>query len=591
MKVMLFFPPHWEPMMPHLALPSLAAYLRSHGVEVIQRDLNAEVFDQVLSGRHLRAVTNQLRRERRRVARKGLSEAAIKARIELTDWAQEEGKELARDVEWAKETVRSERFFDPEPSLKAFLTLVKGLRLGSSPYCPSELHFTGYSSAYPPYSSRAIRAATQDRDLNMFRNLLQVSVLPQIRREQPDLVGISLTSADQVIAGFTLASLVKEAELPTHVVLGGKMVTCWRDQLPHAQALWDLFDSAIVYEGEVALLRLVEALDRGQDLSSVPNLIYRAGTARPQDGLQIRINEVKTPEPAGALPIPDFGGLPLDLYLAPVRVLPVSASRGCYWGRCAFCNVGYGESCHFSEQRAEQVAEEMLRLAEAYGSRHFFFADEALSPRMLKRLSAHLIEADAHLDWACCARFEPGIREELLRQMRQAGCRMVLYGLESGSQRVLDRMDKGTRLEAAQRILEQGAEAGIWNHIFFFFGFPGETEEEAQETIRFFRANRHLLHSACTGTFLLERHARVADDPAAYGVSRLIPPRPEQDLAYYYEYEVASGIGPARAEEIEAAFLQSLPHKPFPQYYFHDIYRFLYACQFTEEEPLPTMAG
>jgi len=489
-----------------------------------------------------------------------------------------------RDVDRAKETVRSERFFDPQPSLQAFLTLVNGLRLASAPHYPSELRLTGYDSAYPPSASPAIRAAVQDRDLNMFRNLLQVSVLPQIRREQPDLVGISLTSADQVIAGFTLASLIREAGLSAHIVLGGKMVTCWRDQLPRAEALWDLFDSAIVYEGEVALLRLTEALDRGTDLSAVPNLMYRHGS-------EMRVNEFKAPEPVEALPIPDFDGLDLDRYLAPARVLPIWASRGCYWGRCAFCNVGWGESKHFDERCAERVTQEMVSLATAHDVRHFFFADEALSPRMLKSLSAQLIRSGVDLDWTCCARFEPGIKADLLRQMRRAGCRMVLYGLEAGSQRVLDRMHKGTRIANAERILQDGAEAGIWNHIFFFFGFPGETEQEAHETIRFFRANQGVIHSVSTGTFLLERYAQVADDPAAYGVSRLIPPRPEEDLAYYYEHEVASGISAARAEEIQAQFLESLPHKPFPQYYFHDIYRFLYACRFGASEALPTMAG
>jgi hypothetical protein len=98
------------------------------------------------------------------------------------------------------------------------------------------------------------------------------------------------------------------------------------------------------------------------------------------------------------------------------------------------------------------------------------------------------------------------------------------------------------------------------------------------------------VHSICTGTFLLERHARVAADPAAYGISRLVPPDPSRDLAYYYEYEVSSGIDAARAEAIEAQFIESLPEKPFPQFYFHDIYRFLYACQFRDGEPLPTMS-
>jgi len=582
-KAMLLFPPHWEPMMPHLALPSLTAYLRSHGVEVIQRDINIEVFDRVLSRGHLTVLLRQLRRKRRLMGRKGQGTPLMRARVQAMDWALERGWEIAADVDWAKEIIRSERFFEPELSLRAFFTLTEGLRLASVPFFPSALHLTGYDSAYPPDSSQAILSAVQDRDLNLFRALFERTILPQIRRERPDLVGISLTSAHQVIAGFTLASLIKEAGVRAHITLGGKMITCWRDLLPHREGLWKLFDSAILFEGEVALLRLIEALERGEDLASVPNLIYR-------DGPRIRVNALKPPEPADALPIPDFEGLPLDRYLAPLRVLPVAASRGCYWGRCAFCNVGYGESLHFSERRAERVAEEMMALAEAYNARHFFFADEALSPRMLKFLSVQLIEAGADFNWTCCARFEPGISAELLRQMRRAGCRMVLYGLESGSQRVLDWMDKGIRIETARRILKEGAEAGIWNHAFIFFGFPGETEEEAWETVRFFNANRGIIHSACTGTFLLERYAGVADEAAGYGVSRLIS-RPERDLAYYYDYEVSSGVSSARAEEIEDQFLESLPDKPFLQFYFHDIYRFLYASRFRDLEPLPTMLG
>lgn len=569
--------------MPHLALPSLAAYLRANGIEVIQRDLNVDIFDHLLSARQLQTTLRQLRRERKRIEHQGLTPALQQAKLEAFDWASAHGKELATSVDQAKETVRSPGFFDPQVGLQAFLTVTDALRLASVPYYPSELRLTGYDSAYPPDASTAIRAAIQDRHLNLFRAWLQASVLPQIRREQPDVIGISLTSADQVIAAFTLAALIKEAGLPSHVVLGGKMITCWRDQLPGLTSLWDLFDSAIVFEGEVALLQLVRALEQGADLASVPNLMYH-------DGSDVHINDFKAPEPASTLPVPDFDGLPLDLYLVPARVLPVSACRGCYWGRCAFCNVGYGESCTFSERKGEQVAAEMLAQSERYDTQHFFFADEALSPRMLRALSSCLIESGARLKWTCCARFEPGISSGLLHDMRRAGCRMVLYGLESGSQEVLDRMHKGTRLEIAERILREGAEAGIWNHIFFFFGFPGESEEQAQETIQFFYRNRDAVHSVCTGTFLFERHAQVARDPQAYGISRILP-RPARDLAYYDEYETVGGVSASRAEQIEAQFIDRLPIKPVPHLYFHDIYRFLYASRFADSEPLPTMLG
>jgi hypothetical protein len=570
-------------MMPHLALPSLAAYLRSNGVEVLQRDLNAEVFSQFLSGKHLRTVQRQLGREKRRLANREMPPDLRQARLNAISWAEQYGPQVARGIDRAQAIVRSERFYDPHAGLQAFSMLTSGLQVASALYSPSELRFLGYNSPYPIDASRAIRAAVEDEQYNPFRNLFQVSVIPQIRRERPDVVGISLTSADQVIAGFTLAALIKEAGLPMHVVLGGKMITCWREQLPTAEVLWDLFDSAIAYEGEVALLRLIEALDRNENLASVPNLMYR-------DGASVRVNKRKAPEPVEFLPIPDFDDLPLDSYLAPARVLPVWASRGCYWGRCAFCNVGYGESRHFAEQHAGCVAKEMVALAARHTTRYLFFADEALSPRMLKSLSAELIRRGADLDWACCARFEPGLNGELLRQARQAGCRMLLYGLESGSQRVLDRMHKGTKLSTAARILRAGAEAGIWNHIFFFFGFPGETERDAQETIRFFQANRRAVHSVCTGTFLLEKDADVATHPERYDIARLVPPRPERDLAYYYEYEMASGIDAGRAKEIEARFIDSLPDKDAPHLYFHDIYRFLYACRFQSTEQLPTMA-
>ena len=80
MKVLLVFPPHWHPLMPHLALPALTAYLRENGIEVIQRNLNIEVFDWVLSSRHLRTVLRRLRKEEKRVALKGLNATILCSR-------------------------------------------------------------------------------------------------------------------------------------------------------------------------------------------------------------------------------------------------------------------------------------------------------------------------------------------------------------------------------------------------------------------------------------------------------------------------------------------------------------------------------
>jgi len=199
--------------MPHLALPSLTAYLRAKGIQVIQRDLNAELFDWVLSEQHLRATLNHLRR-RARLARRqpGIDRPDASAR--LTEWALERGRSLAAGIEGAKSVLRSERFYDPPASRAAFLSVVDALVVASAPYGPSELTLTRYSSLYPPDASQAIVAATRDRRYNMYRSILQTRLIPDIRKERPDLIGISLTSADQVIAGFTIAALLRSSEKP-----------------------------------------------------------------------------------------------------------------------------------------------------------------------------------------------------------------------------------------------------------------------------------------------------------------------------------------------------------------------------------------
>ena len=230
----------------------------------------------------------------------------------------------------------------------------------------------------------------------------------------------------------------------------------------------------------------------------------------------------------------------------------------------------------------------MKALTEKWGARRFFFCDEAVSPRVLKKLPALLLEQGAAYDWTGAARFEPSLDAVTLQRLARSGCRMLMFGLESASPRVLERMDKGISLDVARRILREGAEAGIWNHIFFFFGFPGETAEEAQETLRFFRENSAHIHSICSGTFMLERHSRVAADPQRYGVSRLMS-APEHRLAFYYDYQVGSGMSETEAGRVEAAFLDSLPAKARAHLYFHDIYRFLYACQFEEGAGFPPM--
>ena len=574
MKVMLLFPPNWTPSMPHLALPTLTAYLRSYGIEVIQRDLNAEIFDEILTRKYMKDALARLRQDYGPTANKRPVRRSHPDRRQVL-WALQEGPDLIEEVQQAKRIIRSETFYDGPESLQAFEVIIKCLEIASLPFYPANLNLQSYVSAYPVDSSKSLLQAVRDPDHNIFLDIFREGVLNDIQREQPDIVGISIPSMPQMLAGMTLGYLIKDAGLDCHVTIGGPHVSMLRDELPNVPSIFSLFDSAVVFDGEVPLLRLAEALDSDGDLSQVPNLVYR-------DGNTIHTTERKTPEKITEVPIPDFEGLPLNKYLAPELVLPLLTARGCYFGKCAFCNVGYGEPESFSQLRAEQLADQMLALQEKYGVRHIFFADEAITPKNLRALPPVLEELDTPIHWGGCVRFEKVVTGDLLKTMQNGGCRMILFGLESASQAIMDRMVKGTEVEHMSRILRESTEAGIWNHTFFFFGFPGETLDDAQETVNFLFNHKPFINSAALGTFLMERYSPAHRFPGSFGVKRVIEEE-DKDLAIYFDYEVETGIDAEYAEQIMSRFMDTLPDKSFPQFYATDVYRFLYASHLSEQ--------
>lgn len=575
MKVMLLFPPNWTPTMPHLALPTLTAYLRERGVDVLQRDLNLEVFDEILSRDYMQSALERLRAQHGANST-GKTVRKQRPHPEVVKQALQNGPHLVAQVERAKSVVRSKAFYDGPIGLRNFQVIVDCLELASLPFFPAALHLQSYEAAGPVDSSRALLQLVRDPQTNMFLDIFRRGIIQDIAREQPDVVGISIPSLPQMLAGMTLAYLIKEAGLPCHVTVGGPHVSMLREELPKVPAVFDLIDSAVVFDGEEPLFQLCRAVSSGTALASVPNLIYK-------NGEQICVTQRKTPDKITDLPLPDFDGLLLDRYLAPELALPLLTARGCYFGKCAFCNVGYGEPETFSQLRAQHLLEQMLTIHEKYGVRHIFFSDEAITPRNLRDLAPIAQKVGSPIHWGGCVRFEKYISKGILENAYRGGCRMILFGLESASDAIMDQMVKGTQLPHVDRILAESAEAGIWNHTFFFFGFPGETLHDAQETVNFLYKHKEHIHSAAMGTFLMERYSPAHRAPQTFGVKRIIED-PDKDLAIYFDYEVESGMDDKMADLVAERFLDTLPDKRYPQYYVSDVYRFLYASYLSERQ-------
>ena len=166
-----------------------------------------------------------------------------------------------------------------------------------------------------------------------------------------------------------------------HIIslVGGNVITRLQEELPKQTRFFtEVFDSAILYEGEHALLWLIEALNGERAISSVPNLIYR-------DAHGIHLNPEIYTEKTTALPLPDFDGFPLDSYFVPERIIPYLATRGCYWGRCTFCDHGQGYFDQYRGVTAHQVVEQVKALRDKYQAATFSLPTSPIHRRCSRR--------------------------------------------------------------------------------------------------------------------------------------------------------------------------------------------------------------
>ena len=558
LKTMLLFPPEWVPTAPYLALPSLTAVLRQYGYPVVQRDINIEMYDLFFSDTFLIWVNARMAMQLRALEAKkragGLTDQESEQKACLEERASVDVFAMAQRAIEAKHIVRGELFYEADRLQGALDTFREVMHYISGAYYPASLVFYPMESnlGYRPGVSHEVFACLNDERVNVYRDVCRQLVLPAIHKEGPDVVGVSIGTQMQLLAGLTFCKMIKEAFPHVHITVGGNVVTRLQEELPRQERFFtEVFDSAILYEGEHALVWLLEALNGARSFASVPNLIYR-------DESGVHVNTEIHTEKLGELPLPDFDGFPLDSYFVPVRILPYLATRGCYWGRCTFCDHGQGYFDQYRGLPAQQVVQQVKALKERYDAKHFLFADESYPPALFKKVIQLLVDQKVGVHWTTLIRFEESLEDpELWRLAKESGCCTLYYGMESANERVLGLMDKHVKQSVIKRNLELASGVGIWNHVMAFYGFPGETREEAEDTRRFIIANQTHIHSVELFYFVAYRHTPMVRNPQQFGIT--IHKQEEYDLPldYYYTLNESGGISCLEAMQLCEEFYKN----------------------------------
>lgn len=313
-------------------------------------------------------------------------------------------------------------------------------------------------------------------------SLTMSELLQRVESERPDVLGLSATTFS-IFHAAAFAALAKEKLPDLIVVIGG----------PHVSAApletmgrFAVFDVAVIGEGEVTIIDLLEAIDNKSPFIDIPGIILREGGDLKSTGRRQFLTDLdKLPYPAWDL----LDGFPEKYLPAPFKVRKTPAaslvtSRGCP-NSCIFCDRSvFGTSCHaFS---AEYVVGMIRHLAENFGIREFSFEDDTFIT-FKKRLVAichGIIDLGLDISWTCLGRVN-GVDKETLELMRRAGCWQISFGIESGCQEILTAIHKNVTLAQIEKALSLCSDAGIFSKGFFIVGHPGETRETLSRTFDF----------------------------------------------------------------------------------------------------------
>lgn len=294
---------------------------------------------------------------------------------------------------------------------------------------------------------------------------------------RPDIVGFSVMTPSYSLA-LGMARLAKR-QSGAFVVFGGPHPTLCPEDVSAQSAV----DAVIVGEGEGAFLRLVKSFDRASRnfLREVPSAVFF------NDGSMIRTPLEPLERDLDTLPYPDYDSLVRPEPGALKDRFGVVVSRGCPY-RCTFCvdHLLWRDRTRFRTH--SNVLAEIRLLYERYGMTNLFFQQDSFLNRreMALSVASGMTEAGLNVPWWCAARVDQ-IDEDLIRSLKRSGLTSIVLGIESGSQRILDIMNKKITLSMVERAVEVLKENGIKALAFFMIGIPDETEDDVMRTMAFMK--------------------------------------------------------------------------------------------------------
>jgi radical SAM superfamily enzyme YgiQ (UPF0313 family) len=329
-----------------------------------------------------------------------------------------------------------------------------------------------------------------------------------------DVICISMAiRAHQLLPALCLAKKIKQ-ETGAIIILGGRRI------YPEILKDYDFIDYGILEDTGDSLFKLLQYI-QGNDsinLNQISNLMYRKNQkVRIGPKYEFHMNKIT---------YPDYTGLPIELYKyhpykifynkfpkKSILILPGFIINGCR-GNCAFCS---GNQIKVQSKDPKKISKDIIKLKKEFKTKYFMFMSNEvnISYDYTLNLAKELKKCD--ILWCDSARLDV-FDKKLIKEVSDSGCIHLTYGLESGSQELLDKMNKGVDVNKASRILKWAHNANIWSHINVIAGLPYETDDDIKKTINYLNENSDYINSLTITKYFVAYNSPIEKNPEKFGL-------------------------------------------------------------------------
>lgn len=303
----------------------------------------------------------------------------------------------------------------------------------------------------------------QDKNISHFKEIFE-----EILSKKPDIVGFSVVFSSQSFYTYALIKELKKLKIKT--IVGGPAVSRALEK-----------SSTKKLNNEVELLEFI-----------TENKNHVINNDTPLDYSQYDLTE----------------------YFTPQSVLPIKTSHSCFYRKCTFCT-------HHKDETYSEISLDLIeKTIKSSKSKYFFVIDDQIHKERLLKL-AEIFKKEKAV-WMCQLKPTKELDFNTLNILFESGLKIIIWGVESGSQRILDLMKKGTNVTDITNVLENSRKAGIKNTLFIMFGFPTESLEEFNETISFLKKNIKNIDLVLTSIFGLQKGSPIFNNYNEYKIKKII---------------------------------------------------------------------